>query len=257
MASIERHEQAVTLHNDRDDAVKVTLRLAEIDLAVLRDLGIGEARRAEVAGAGIVLDPCCRPDTKELGEHEVGVALDGHETQVVRVIVDLVHPGGPAFAAFELSDERDGTIVGGVTIVAASEPVPDTPPAPDPQRPCPVVLGSPLRTLGPLSPPDDKGAGSVLGRESREQLVAEVVNPTGDTLEDVVVHLEHLGGLAFDGPVYNVGTMAPGDRFLCVWEVDNGSGAPDDYPASVVVQAAKYEPVRQRESIRLIDPRRW
>ena len=72
MASIERHEQLVELHNGGDDAVKVVLRLAEIDLAVLRDLGVGEARRAEVAGAGIVLDPCGRPDTKELGQHEVG-----------------------------------------------------------------------------------------------------------------------------------------------------------------------------------------
>lgn len=43
-------------------AVKVVLRLSEIDPAAVEAFGVGEPRCAEVVGAGLVLDPCCQPD---------------------------------------------------------------------------------------------------------------------------------------------------------------------------------------------------
>ncbi|HZQ29128.1 MAG TPA: hypothetical protein VFA94_15630 [Acidimicrobiales bacterium] len=220
------------------------VRLDRTDPTQLADAGLElPAGELDVIGYGLLLDDVCSEPELEGCPPELEVALEPFETRHVRAVIKTADTKKAAVAVFGVTDTRDGNVVGGVSIVCVEPEYPPDTPAAVAVDPSPVTLAEDLYTVA-LG--DDPGVvpDVALPRDQRLELVAVVTNPTRTDLNDVLVCLEHVGGVPFTPQTWHVGALEAGGSFWATWPLEASAAAPGRYEASIVVRDNDHEPTR-------------
>jgi hypothetical protein len=247
----------IAVPNATDAPAVVLIRIAHSN-RLPGSLSFGEGSPLDVRGFGLTTDRC-DPSPCEKLPHEVTLKIGPRDMAFVRVVVETIDPpaGRPAHAVFEVTDERQGAIVGGVTVVATTTPPIDTG-DPKPANPCPLVLAGDLYTVELGESPDVKAPPAVVAADRPRQLVVPITNSSSDHLERAVAYLEHLdtSNVRFDPVTWTLGSMEPGATFWTTWTIDARGAEPGAFEASIVVRDEKHDPIRLRASFRVPDWRR-
>jgi hypothetical protein len=242
------HRFAVNIPNPLDKPLLATLRLERVRHGGFKVPIDVPDEPLDVVRTGLTLDPCKRSTVRELV-----VELQPLQSVDVHVIAEVGNSGRGGSAAFHLSDERDGRVVGGVTVVCVNRAGPEHPgsvvSSPDP---CPVTLAGDAYAVQVGGDPAQAVARSITVGTTME-LVVPVVNPTAAALPNAQVYLEHLGisDATFRPTTWNLGDFRPGDTFFAAWEVSAHDVAPGVFRASVVALSEKRDPVRLQVPFRL------
>lgn len=237
-----RHVREVNVPNPTAKPVRCELWLRRAPRKDLAGLVPDCQERLEIIAMGLTGDPCTRE-----GKGWMTLPLGAHEGRDVQIILDTGVPGGPVLAGAHLLDRRDGRDVGGVTLVltepAAIAGSGTLVPA---RKPCPAVLARDVHSFPLGADPGDPSATVPIRVGQPLELVAAITNPTKTDLEEVTVHLEHLGasGVDFGPGPWNVGTLAAGATFPARWQIMAGPGPAMPHPASIVVASKGAEPTR-------------
>lgn len=233
------------------------LRLEAVDpmaidglLAGRRDLSGRFSRRLEVLSCGLTTD--CGESEAITGARSLALPLGPFEDKVIRVHVETYEPleGEGGLAAFQLSDSRNGNIVGGVAVICSTPEYPsELPPERESENACPLELSAPELTFAysganlpdPVKP-------EVAEPNMRLALVAVFSNRSDMMLSEASVYLEHLSrsNVSAEPKVWNVGTMAPGQEVWLSWDVDHRHALPGNHEATFVVRSKGHAPVRRR-----------
>jgi hypothetical protein len=253
------HTFDIIVPNISNNSVQATLRIAEIDPYQIAGLTLDGKEQLEVSAFGLSEDRCRKV---AVDDRKLSITLSKYTDTVIRAVIETVNPaaGVAAAAAFNVTDERNGALAGGVTIVCTTPPYPnDLPPAPDPDDPCPLALGAALRFVAPSDDPSGQDiypAGSLTPTQPRD-LVARVRNEGQKDIQDTLLYLEHAGaGLSITPKVWHLGTIEPGGEFWATWTVDAAQAEPGEYEAVFVAQSAGESPTRLRGSYKVL-PRNW
>jgi hypothetical protein len=235
------HRFTVNVPNPSPKPVLVTLRLTPVKPGGGRaplDVPDGPI---EVGHVGLTLEPCGKGEDGQLD-----VKLEPLASVNVHVVVEVNASGRGGSAAFRLSDERGGRVVGGVTLVCVDRAAPEhagvVVPSPNP---CPVTLAGAAH-FGQLGGDPAKAANDSLTVGTTMELVVPVTNPTGAVLPDACVYLEHLGASAatFRPRTWNLGRFQPNETFFGAWDVSALGVTAGIFRASLVALCDAHEPVR-------------
>lgn len=242
----------VSVPNATDVPVAALVRIAPTTVGI-KGLGFDRHRTLKASAYGLSTDLCERAAAESL-PRELKLEIGPYDTAVVRVIVETMDPedGTPAYTAFAVTDTRGGTVVGGVTVVAATAPPLDVA-NPPPRDPCPLTIADGIYTVEMGASPANRSTPGTVPTDRPRQLVAPVVNTTTEVLKDAVVYLEHLDAsdVAFEPVTWTLGNMEPGAMFWATWTVDARNARPGEYEASVVVLDDGHEAIRLRPRFRV------
>lgn len=238
------HRFVVNVPNPSARAVTANLRLEKVKHARLpRIVPDFRQRPSKVLSVALMTDPCASE-----GPAERRLKLAPRSSVDVHVrVVTAPQPGAKdGIAAFDLIDERGGSVAGGVTLVCleqpAAEPAPGVVRSP---RPCPVVIAEKPYAVPPGDDPGGRRVRTIpLGVEV--ELVVPITNPTKRRLQAVRAYLEHIGesDAVFVPVTWNVGTLHPGDVFFAAWPLTTSGSRTGGFEISVVVDSAGKDPTR-------------
>ena len=239
----------VVVPNPGPGAVDIELSLEKGSMDELGNLGFPRAELLEIVDAGITFDPC-----EDGGERRVDLKLGPLESTKVYVVVDVA--GGPGAALLHLVDRR-GDETGGV-MLACFEGI-DADPAGtvvQPEQPCPIELAGPIYACLEDAPGQEDPDGIIVGGWS--WIAVPLVNVSSDVLPGAFGYVEHLGGADadFDPGTWQMGDLAPGEKFLAVWRVRVDSARVPLGPC-IVVGSDKTDPVRIGASVGLWERKPW
>jgi hypothetical protein len=228
-------------------AIDLSLEKGSIDELVR--LGFPKTELLEIQDAGITLDPCA-----EGGNERLELKLGSRESAEVYVVLQTA--GGQGAALLHLVDRR-GDETGGV-MLACFEGI-DSDPAGTvitPELPCPIELAAPIYACDADDATQEDARGVVVGGWST--LAAVLVNAGSESLAGAFAYLEHLGGAdaEFEPGTWQLGDLAPGDKFFTVWRVRADSAAGPLRPC-IVVGSEKTDPVRLVGEVALWERRPW
>lgn len=243
------HRFEVNVPNPGPGTALIDLSLEEGSLKDLVALGFPRAERLDIRDAGITLDPCA-----EAGEPRLELKLEPLTSTTVYVVVDAA--GGQGAGLLHLVDRREDR-TGGV-LLAYLEGI-DSDPAGTtitPERPCPIELAGPLYAGTEEDATQEDPDGIVVGGWS--WLIVPLVNPTQAAEEGAFAYLEHLGGADgdFEPGTWQLGDLAPGERFLAAWRVRLDTPSAPLRPC-IVVGGRKTDPVRLSSEARFWEKRAW
>ena len=167
----------VAVPNTTAAPVVALIRIAPSNVG-LDSLRFEEHKDLAVTGYGLSTDPCERAAAASL-PRELKLEVGAYDTVFVRVVVETLDPAGaePARAAFAVTDTRDGRVVGGVTVVAATAPPLDVE-NPTPKNPCPLEIAGGLYTVELGDSPASKSPRATVPNDRPRQLVAPITNAT-------------------------------------------------------------------------------
>lgn len=239
----------VVVPNPGPGGVGIELSLENGTAEELVNLGFPKVDLLEISDAGITLDPC-----GERGEGRLALELGLLASVKVFVVVD--HAGGQGAAILHLVDRR-GDETGGV-MLACFEGI-DADPAGSvikPESPCPIELAGPIYACLEDDPGQEDPDGIIVGGWS--WVAVPLVNVGSDALSGAFAYIEHLGGADadFDPGTWQMGELAPGDRFMAVWRIRVDSARVPLQPG-VVVGAEKTDPVRLAAQADLWERKPW
>lgn len=245
----------IIVPNHTPNKVKAELAITRIDPGQVPGLHL-DAGRMDVGAFGLTPNLCgdvatTRPRAK------ISVTLDSYQDTAVRVIVTVREPpkGKQVAAAFQVSDTRNGAVVGGVTVVCTTPPYPkDLPSAAGPKNPCPLVLARDIFCVDPGADPRSvSGPSGVISNTHPQDLVALVANDGKTDLTSTTLCLEHTdsSGVTVAPQVWHLGTVEPGGQFWATWAVDARQAIPGQYSATFVAQSDGFDPVRLRGQFRI------
>jgi hypothetical protein len=234
-------EIVIPNHTDADtDAVLV---LEPVDPTAIPGLEL-EPGELEVLAAGITADLCA--DVDQEFERALRVTVPAHSEIAVRVVV-RTDDRTTGTVGFALTDERDGIVVGGVTIVCSNPLYTDTAPSVPPRNPCPLDLVTPLHIVYPDTDPSTplETPGIIL-KGGIFDLVAWVRNTTNVPIDNTTLYVEHLGvsGIEIEPRIWHIGTVEPADEFRATWRINSYTSRPAPYEFSLVAESANFDPVR-------------
>jgi hypothetical protein len=254
---LKTHRFTVNVPNATEKAAVANLSLEAVTPAKLAGLSLNlPGKPLKVLRAMIALDPC--------GERPAGkrivVKLRPRSSVDVHVLIDTESArGADGAAAIHLVDRRAGGQKGGVMLIVTHKK-PANPAAQTVAiaNACPVVLAG---TAYPVALGDDPGqrpASSVVTAGTEFELVAPVTNPTGKSLADVRVYLEHVGtcDADFRPATWNIGELKPKAVFYAAWRVKARAGQSGTFKASVVAVSRRANPVRLSAQMRIDAGRR-
>lgn len=244
----------IIVPNRSTKKVRATLTIAPTDPARLDGLAF-EGAPLETENYGLTTEMCGDPNSRKL-QKKLTVTLEPFQDVTVRAVIMTNDPAkGKAIAAFAVSETRGRKLTGGVTIVCTSPQYPsDLPAAPDPAKPCPIMLAASLAVVDPGSDPSSASSPGVIDTKHPQDLVAVIENPKRKTLTNAVMWLEHLdqSGVTAEPKVWNIGTIEPKGRFWATWEVDGRGASPGRWEATFVVGSDNYDPVRIRAAFTVL-----
>jgi hypothetical protein len=203
----------------------------------------------EVIDTHLALDPCT-----EKGKPRLKLTLEPFTSLDIHVVVNTVSPKKPGVVGFHLVDRREGKDVGGVFLVFMDpqfvEPVSQTVSTPNP---CPATLARDLYAIQPGDDPSMPSDAKPIRPGDSLELVAQITNPTGKTLKDTQVYLEHLGAsiVEFTPGTWNIGVLARGDVFCATWPIRTTAWQSGSFETSIVVVSEGMDPVRLNGKISL------
>lgn len=204
----------------------------------------------EVIDTGLALDPCA-----EEGKPILKLKLEPFTSIDIHVVVNTAPPKKPGVAGFHLVDRRKGKDVGGVFLVCMDppfvEPVSQTVSTPNP---CPATLARDLYAILPGDDPSKPSNAKPIQPGENLELVAQITNPTGKSLKDTQVYLEHLGAsnVEFMPRTWNIGTLGKGDVFYATWPIRTTAWQTGSFETSIVVVSQDLDPVRLNCKISLM-----
>ena len=234
-----------TLRNQSAVAVDSRLSVTRVKPQALAADPIGAVlptAALEVRGFGLIEHHCDRFTTRDEVKPLEGLALryEAFDSREYALVIDLAAPLAgtkPASAVFSISERRQDGSSGGLLVVVTPAGAAMVPLAiPGEPNPSPLALAGPplFSTVSYMPAPD---AVSAVDRSNgRGFLCIEVVNPTKDILTQVVFYLECLGavGASVESRVYELDTMAPGDRFYAAFPADFTYANPGTFRALFV-----------------------
>jgi hypothetical protein len=238
----------IRLINREGRDVVATLRISRMDPSAEMPGRAFEAGELEVERYGLTVDLCSQEDAYE---PTIEVTLPRFSDRTVRAVVVSAEPGDGSrrVATFNVTDEREGEVVGGVGIICASPDYPsDLPSAPPPENPCPLALAAELTSVEAGADPSASptvAAGVVEGSRPQD-LVALVENKGRKKLSDTVLYLEHVGtsGVTYVPNASHIGEVEPGGQFWATWRIDPRRTGSGRYEASLVAWSKGYDSVR-------------
>lgn len=203
----------------------------------------------EVIDAGLALEPCA-----EGGKPTLKLKLEPFTSIDVQVVVNTAPSHQPGVAGFHLVDRREGKDVGGVFLVCVDpqfvEPVSHVVST---SNPCPAILAGDLYVIRVGDDPSKLANARSLRPGDSLELVAQIMNPTGKSLNDTQVYLEHLGAsnMQFAPGNWNIGTLGKGEVFYATWPIRTTVWQIGSYETSIVVVSQGLDPVRLNGQISL------
>jgi hypothetical protein len=249
------HRFAVNVPNPEPSSVTVELGFQQAGAADLQALLLQVPKaELEIERAGISLDPC------DAGERGLKRRLRAHSSIDVYATVVTQSPANPAkggTAALQLTDRRNGKVVGGVLLACIDPPMQDGPGQDVPTRtPCPVTLSRAPYAVEPDTDPSSS-APQTIPSGATVDLVARLTNTKRPRLTDVTAYLEHLGGsdAQFTPAVWNIGTLRQDDVFYATWRVTATGISSGSFEISIVVQSKGTDPTRLKAPIRIGSPK--
>ncbi|MBI5118864.1 hypothetical protein HZA56_20540 [Candidatus Poribacteria bacterium] len=196
----------------------------------------------KVIAAGLALDACA-----EEGNPTLKLKLEPFTSIDVHAVVNTAPSKKPGVAGFHLVDHRKGKDVGGVFLVCIDppldEPVSQTITTPNP---CPATLARNLYLIQPGDDPSKVSRIKSVRPGDILDLVAQITNPTGKSLKNTQVYLEHLGvsNVEFTPSTWNIGTLGKGAVFYATWPIRITAWQTGSFEPSVVVLSQRTDPVR-------------
>ena len=235
------HRFTINVPNPSPKAVVATLRLAPARRGgILERLDVPRGK-LEVLSVGLTRHPCKKGTQKRMA-----VKLGPRESVDIHVLAEVGATRADGSATFHVTDERNGRVVGGVTVVCVARSGAQHPgsvvAAPGL---CPVKLARDAYVVRPdADPATPTGRSIALG--TTVELVVPITNPTAAPLPGVAVYLEHLGtsDATFRPTTWNAGDLSPKETFFAAWEVNATGAAAGAFHASVVALSPKHNPVR-------------
>lgn len=204
----------------------------------------------EVIDTGLTLDPCV-----EEGKPSLEVKLQPFASIDIHVVVNTAPPKKPGVVGFHLVDRRRGKNVGGVLLVCMDppfvEPVSQMVSTPNP---CPATLATDLYAISPGDDPSKPSNVRPIRPGATLELVAQITNPTRNSLNDTQVYLEHLGAsnMEFAPGTWNVGVLGKGDVFYATWLIRATTWLTGSFEMGIVVVSEGMDPVRLKGKVSII-----
>jgi hypothetical protein len=239
----------IVVPNRSSNKVKVTVAISPTDPAMLEGIEMEDNKLLKILSYGLTQDICTRVERVRTQE-KLNLQIDEFQDVLVRAIITVQEPSKRtrARAAFQITDTRNGTVAGGVTIICSSPQFPtDLPSAAGPTNPCPLFIAAELTCVDPGADPRlTVGQPGIIDTTKPQDLVVLIENGGPKELTNALVCLEHTSdsNVLAVPLAWHIGTIEPGGRFWATWEVDARTALPGNYEATFVAQCDDYEPVR-------------
>lgn len=242
--------------NFGDKPVDVEITLDRIDPAGLANVVSLEVLKKEpseldVTSAGFIDYPCgrliSRKEVKPLPD--LRLSLQPGERHAYALLIDVSKEPDPKrfdVAAFNIVERRSDGTVGGVTVLATSNPdwIGDTPVI-EPPDACPVALlrapywcdsaTAPARRPQASAPPSAAGF-----------LAAEIVNESNAVIDELELWIEShaVADSVIEPLVFRARSLDPREAMFVAWPAQIGAELAGKYPISIVAQSPKHAPKR-------------
>ncbi|MCA0458545.1 MAG: hypothetical protein LCI00_31575 [Chloroflexi bacterium] len=216
-----------------EEAEKSDLELIQLDL---------ETYGLEVVNTGISLDPFANESDSRLE-----INLEPRTSVDVYVFINIISTGQTKWTAFNLIDEREGIIVGGVLLVVTDPPITEVNGQIVPARdPCLATLAQDIYWVNPGDDPSKPDNNSGIPPEKTVELIAAITNPTTKPLSGVTVYLEHLGksNAEYEPGTWNIGTLEADQVFYASWLIHTTAWQSGTFEASIIATSDDTNPIR-------------